>query len=608
LASRGSLDEQMGKAVSHYSSLFTLPSHAKIILILFAVCVFGGILATFPMNPSFHGLTLGLFFGITFALITVSTDFLIHYGSMKTDPIFNLRRCSALSLFSCLFWFAFTFLGGVLSVFLMNSNVWAKFFLIGFFAALILRLLVFSTVSFAGSERILASSLLQPILCSVSLLLMDKVIGHSPTARFLFLFLFSIVLAVLAVSLFIIFVNRVGEKKLGIGSLPIFKAFLANWAEDLNAPLESILERFGRERSVRLSILAFKAGEKIKAVVVVPAIHPGPFKNVGSSPLPYMIQSALENKLGCIVSVTHGVSGHELDLASQLENQRVIKGILESVDFSTLGSEATPFIRTQVKGAKASCQTFGKCAFITLTVAPQTMEDLSRELELAVAKEAKKRDLSPAIIVDAHNSIKCPFDPRGTIEPLEKAAVKGIEQALLHQGSSFEVGAAKVVPKEFALKDGMGPGGITVLVLKVGKQETAYITIDGNNMVSGLREKILLALREIGIADGEVLTTDTHAVNGIILTERGYHPLGEAIDQTKLIDYIKQAAKTALNNLEPAEASWRTITIPKVRIIGEEQVEALCVIAEETAQLSKKLAFSIFSMAGVLLIALLTFF
>ncbi len=608
MASRGYLDEQMSKAVSRYSSLFTLPSHAKIVLILFAVCVFGGILATFPVKPSLHGLTLGIFFGAAFALITFSTDFLIHYGCMKTDPIFNLRRCSALSLFSCLFWFAFTFLGGVLSVFLGNLDVWAKLFLIGFFAALILRLLVFSTVSFAGSGRIFVSSLLQPALCSVLLLFMDKVIKYGLDTRFLLLFLLSIALAVLAVFLFVLFVNRVGEKNIGIGSVPLFKAFLANWTRDLNAPIEGILERFGRERSIRISMLAFKAREKIKAVVVVPAVHPGPLKNIGSSPLPYLIQSALEDKLGCIVSVTHGVSGHELDLTSQLQNQKVIEGILGAIDFPTLGSGVTPFIRTQVKGAKAGCQIFENCAFITLTVAPETMEDLPRELELNIVKEAQKRGLSHAIIVDAHNSIEGPFDPKETIGPLEKAAVKGIEKALLHESSPLEVGAAKVIPKEFTLKQGMGPGGITVVVVKVGGQKTAYITIDGNNMVSGLREKILLALRQIGIADGEVLTTDTHMVNGVVLTERGYHPLGEEMDQIKLIDHVKQAVKTALNNLEPAEASWRAITIPKIKIIGEEQVGAMCVIAEEAAQLSKKLAFSIFSMAGVVLIALLTFF
>jgi len=68
----------------------------------------------------------------------------------------------------------------------------------------------------------------------------------------------------------------------------------------------------------------------------------------------------------------------------------------------------------------------------------------------------------------------------------------------------------------------------------------------------------------MGIADGEVLTTDTHVVNGIVLTKRGYHPVGEVMDQEKLIDYIKQAAITALDDLEPAEVSCLEVVIPLI--------------------------------------------
>jgi len=605
VASRSSLDAYMGKAVGHYSSLFTLPSHRKTISIFFVACVFGGVLAVFPLIFSFQGLTLGLIFGIAFFLITTLADIVIYHGWMKTDPIFNLRRCSALSLFSSSVWFLFIILGVVIGVFLESPNIWLKLFLLGFSSALILRLLVFSAASLSDQARIIVSSLLQPSLCNVLLFFMEPIIGYSLSARLLLFFLLSIPTAILTVSLFISLVKRVGEKNLGIDSITLFKAFLANWTENLNAPLESIFEKFGQEKSIKISVLAFRANERIKALVVVPALHPGPFKNVGSSPLPYIIQNTLENKLGCVVCVPHGVSGHELDLTSQLQNQRVLEGILNSLDFPSLDSEAAPLIRTKRKGADASCQIFGKCALITLTTAPQTMEDLPQELDFIIADEAEKRGLSPAIVIDAHNSIEGPFDPKGVVNPLKEAAVSCIKKALLQQRFTFEIGVAKVVAEEFSVKDGMGPGGISVLIVKVGSQKTAYITIDGNNMVSGLREKILLALREIGITEGEVLTTDTHAVNGIALTERGYHPIGEAIDQAKLIEYVREAAVTALGNLEPAEASWRIMTVPNVKIIGEKQVGTLCFITEEATKLSKRLAVSLFSFAGVLLTTLL---
>ena len=85
----------------------------------------------------------------------------------------------------------------------------------------------------------------------------------------------------------------------------------------------------------------------------------------------------------------------------------------------------------------------------------------------------------------------------------------------------------------------MGPGGITAIVVQVENQKTAYIVIDGNNMIPGLREKILDALATLGFDASEVFTTDTHAVTASITGRRGYHPVGEVMDQTVLIRYIE---------------------------------------------------------------------
>jgi len=90
-------------------------------------------------------------------------------------------------------------------------------------------------------------------------------------------------------------------------------------------------------------------------------------------------------------------------------------------------------------------------------------------------------------------------------------------------------------------------------------------------------------------------------VCGVVLTARGYHPIGEAMDQAKLINYIRQAATNALDSLEPAEASWRMETVPNVKVIGKGQIETLCLLADKTAGQAKKLAFSLFSVAGVIL-------
>jgi len=440
-------------------------------------------------------------------------------------------------------------------------------------------------------------------LCTISIFFIGSVVEYSLDAQLPIFLLVSILTAVLTVFLFTYFLDHEGKRTLGIASSSMFKAFFANWTEDLNAPLETFFEKLGSEQNVRVSMLTFRANKGIKAVMVVPALHPGPFKNLGSSLLPSLIQTTLGNKLQCVVSVPHGLVGHELDLSSQSQNQRVVKAILGFTDSSINYSTATPFVRTRKNEATASCQIFGDCALLTLTTAPKSMEDLPQELDSFIVKEAEKQGLS-ALVIDAHNSIEGPFNVKEAVVSLRNASVASLKKALNYERSSFEVGAATFVPKEFTVKEGMGPGGMSVIVTKVGDQKAAYVTIDGNNMISGLREKILSELGENGIVDGEVLTTDTHAVCGVVRTARGYHPIGEVMDQSKLISYIRQAAVKALANLESAEVSWQTKIIPNVNVIGEKRIAELSVLADRTTKKAKRLAMYLLSAATALLILL----
>ena len=169
------------------------------------------------------------------------------------------------------------------------------------------------------------------------------------------------------------------------------------------------------------------------------------------------------------------------------------------------------------------------------------------------------------------------------------------------------VGAASVFPKEFSLKSGMGTGGITATVVEVGKQKTAYVVIDGNNMISGLREKILVALTSLGFDESEVFTTDTHAVSALVTGRRGYHPVGEAMDHQLLIKYICDVAKKAQDNLEVCKVVCRHLVVPKVRVIGEPRLKSLTSLVDDDIQMIKKEIVPVFGLEGLILILLLLF-
>jgi len=601
------MNEYIGKAVERYSSLFSLPSHKTLLMLLLATCLLIGILiATALKFAPPYWLAVGLALGTTLFVLTLVSDVLIHFSSQSKDPVFTVRRCSALSLYSLLIWLVFIFVGVVTNLF--YSGIWIKLFWLGFCVALALRILVFSSVSFAGVAKIAFFAALLPVLYTIPVFYTASAVSTLLTGASLMTFFFlSVAVTSTATILYIFFINRVGLEIVGVTSFSVLKAFMASWTEDQSAPFENLFERFSKESDIPVSALSFiSVAGRVKAMLIVPVFHPGPFKNVGSSALPYAIQTALENKLEhAVVSVPHGLSGHDLDLASQAQNQLTLDRVLTLSGISNFGSFATPFEHVRSNGATVGCQVFNGCALVTLTLAPETMEDLPPELNAFIVEAAEKYGFSTAIAVDAHNSIQGPFKIDKAINPLKAAALTCLQKASKHQPTSFQIGAAKVTPKDFGLREGMGPGGITALVVRVGDQTTAYITIDGNNMISGLRERILSALSEIGVNEGEVFTTDTHAVNAVVLNARGYHPVGEVINHESLIKHVKQATTDALANLEPAEVGWRTEMVSGVKVIGENQIEAMCMLLDKATKRAKKLALSIFPIAGVILIALL---
>jgi len=574
------------RAVSHYSSLFTLPSTKGSYALLLLQCILTGVSTILIPPISLHGFLYGLAVGMIIFLATFLCNLISSYWPLHDDPILDFRRISFLSLISNSILSIFIFLDFLIFSINGTSIIKLRATSIGVFASLALRILVIQSASFMSSWRIGMAIFLQPSLFLASLFIPQLPFLES-SENIIIRLSISALAGFTCIQILTRSLNMIGIRRVGISTIELFKAFFVDWTEGIAEPLEEIFENLSEERDVEVSMIAFRSKKGMKAIIVVPGIHPGPFKNVGSSQIPSLIQEALEKKFGCVVSVPHGISGHELDLASRFENMKVLDRILK-VEFADFESYVSPFVSLEKNGATADCQIFGECAFIILTLAPNTMEDLPLELRELIAQEAKKRGLSSVLTVDAHNSISGCFNPEKIKEPILNAVSSALAKASETPLSKFKVGAAKVIPSEFNIREGMGPGGITVIIVEVDGRKIAYITIDGNNMVSGLREKIISEIKRLGIEDGEVMTTDTHAVNAVVISDLGYHPVGEAINHEKLISYIKKCARKALDNLEPAEASWRNETIPRVKVVGERQIDNLCLIVDEASKRMKR--------------------
>ena len=599
VANSQSMNQSMGKAVRHYSSLFSLPSLKSALLILAVLCICFGGFSTLVLYPSIIGLVYSFAVGVSLFAITLLFDYGNSRLLLRKDPIFTIRRSMVLSFVCWIIWLFFIGVGVFFGV-LFGFSWWTKLCLLGFCAVLTLRAVVFFSTSSVGFVRAATASVLEPAVCLIPFLFSWGAINNAIIIEVLPFLLVAPILSLAFSFLFVSLIDRQGRKFYGIPSMELFKAFMQNWVVGLNDPIERHLEQLGEVENVGVSILMF-ATSKPKATMIIPTIHPGPFKNIGSSLLPSMLKREFEREHGGQACVPLGLMGHELDLTSQRQNRKVVDKVLSSVRLLTFSDKATPFIRVSDGVATANCQIFGKTAFLSFTLAPKTTEDLPQELSSIIQEEATKMGYDSVVLVNAHNSILDEPYTQVSLEMLRDVASKALVQSSSLAAEPFEVGAATVHPPEFSLKDGMGQGGITAIVVKVAQQRNVYVVIDSNNMVSGLRERIISDLTDFGFDNSEVFTTDTHAVSAVVLGKRGYHPMGEAIDRDLLLKYIKGGASKALENLEACKASCLSIIVPEVHVIGQEKIYSLSTLVDLAIKRAKQVVVPVFGFEGLLL-------
>ncbi|MDR0797713.1 MAG: DUF2070 family protein [Nitrososphaerota archaeon] len=507
-----------------------------------------------------------------------------------------------MSFFCWVFWSFFLIIGIVFGL-VFDTLWWFKLSLLGFGVVLTFRFVVLFATSSSRHIRQILVAMFWPYLCIGAVLACWVNISGIVFSSLYYLIIAPII-AYVAVAIFLKSLDKIGNQLNGVPALPLFKAFIINWATDANAPLEAYLERMGETEDISVMLLRFDASTP-KAALIVPSIHPGPFKNIGSSLFPSLLKEHFEKAYGCQTCTPLGILGHELDLASQTQNFKVITQIIEAANFETTETLASPFVQVSEGYATASCQIFGNTVFLSFTLSPKTTEDLPQDLGQFVQKEAQKYGLNCALVVNCHNSLTDVIDTVEYLAEFEVAASKCLQKVVSMPMSHFKIGSSTIYPKEFTLKDGMGTGGITAITVQVENQKIVYIVIDGNNMISGLREKIVSSIASFGFDASEIFTTDTHAVSALVTGSRGYHPIGEVMDQDKLIKYITEVAKTAADNLEPAKAGCKHLIVPQVRVIGGSRIENLSLLVDKAIVKAKHLGIPLFLTEGLLLLILL---
>ncbi len=576
------------------------PSTNVTVISLFAVNILGIALAFSIADFTASGLVRGVSAGLmVFLLPTLLSALISIFVVVRGDPLFFPRRVLALSLFGGIVWTLIMLIGAVVSRMSADFLFPSRAFYLGLFVILPLRSIAVFSMSSVDLRRRAIFAVSDPLACSIALFLFLGVSSSSLTAA---LALSAAVSFTFAFT-FLIYVERRGMQTLGASPLRIFKAFLKDWLDGDFSNLENYLEIFGVDSTINISVLKFrsKTSGKMKGAIIIPGFHPGPFLNVGSSALPYMIKRVVESATGGVAAVTHGISGHELNLVSHHENEKLIEKIVSMLDQQSAGSEVTPLIRSNAGIGTATCQAFGDSALVTMTVAPHDAEDIDVEVG-DLLRRSSGGLFKQVALVDAHNSLeRITVMGKEELNDLAKSAKLAIRAARGTKLGPLSVGAAQGLPRDISLKEGMGLGGIVVFWLRIDNQSFAYVVIDSNNMAKGLRENILETLRDMGMTDGEIMTSDTHMVNGIVSARLGYYPLGAATAPRTIVGHVKTIAEEAKRNVELVEASMSSSEV-EARTLGMSSLNHLMSFVLKTTRLTFTTLFPV-----VLVIAAISF-
>lgn len=431
-----------------------------------------------------------------------------------------------------------------------------------------LRFLVYSVFSNRNFILIAFTIIIQPLLMITTTYFLAPSIWSSHLATVIIVLL----LILIGPLMLLVTLNNYTFDGGKLRIIPLFRAFVYAWAEELNDPLEEQLAKISEEHNLEVDVLKFidPSGNCIGRIIA-PYIHPGPFRNVGSSGLSLRITEGLGTECGTLV--VHGISNHELDMTKSSDVDKVVSTIVNAMPSNT-SKICGPMVRTEVNGAKASCQIIGDTALFSLTLSPKSHDDIPNIVKDQILESASRLRLK-AIVVDAHNCLDDEnLIEKSDVDNLVLTAKKALDIAIGQTQGPFKVGFSTVKPSEWGLEDGMGPCGIGVAVFEVSSGERyVYVDFDSNNMIQGLREKLVKRFTSEGYADSEMLTSDTHLVNAIGATDRGYHPMGEVMNEDKLITYIEEA----LRNTVPiaAEVNFTRVKVDNVKVIGSKGLEVL---------------------------------
>jgi predicted neutral ceramidase superfamily lipid hydrolase len=585
------------ETVRLYSKVWQLPSYQGIVLRTFGMVFISSFIfavIAFPQNGMAAAAESFLLYSALLLSVSFVGSALLYLIVRKKGSPLDARRALGAAQFALMIWFAMGALGGIIDFLfatLLASRMWILGMALGYLA---FSFLVTGLSDFHPVRNFIAAAMPAAIWITSAIILSQIPTALPILPPFWFLVI-PIVIIVDSVAVHYIFksVSRPFERDLGINGPELLRAFGYDYLADNPQPFEALMTQIGVTQDVPLELVIFKSGTDLLAVGVVLYVHPGPFRDIGSSGLPSRVIEHIREKHGVQAIVFHGSCTHHQNLTNKIDYDLIMSEIDQLIERARVYNQASGLHWTDEGKFKVWSFFAGEDVLAITTSAPEFTDDIALEVGRAAAQKARESVSSIRYVAlsDAHNCIDGDAVSLMPGDPEEAAYIQAVTHAIQTNvsvpRSELSVGISQMSPEYISEREGVGPGGVVALVVRVGDKTNALISIDGNNVEPGYRDQIQALLGNEGFDNVELTTTDTHVVNAISLSSRGYPPVGR-FHPEELKETIRTAALSARDSMRETSVGLAFGEIRNLRTFGERGFDTLTQDVAEAAGIAKR--------------------
>ena len=536
--------------------------------------------------------------GISFLIFSYFLDLFL----LRKTPVNKMSKILHVSAFSSLLWLLIVILGYLTFIIFQKDLPPKEYLLEGMMLAIGLRIGIFTSVFGANLLQAIKTAIIQPIVflfliipSSIFIEIFSDVVAIS----------FGLILIGLGIG-WTILVDRAGRPNLQ-STFALLQAFLSAWTENKVENIEKILLSKSKNELVGTYIVKF-TNKHHNLYWVLPNIHPGPFKEIGGSNLPYQIYNYFSQK----AVVFHSPSDHSLNIPSKGEVLEYLKSLSNTQ--KTLDYGSTCSIPIQIKNKKATVTgiIFDNTPILMLSFAPYGMEDIPEEISKELETYSKNEGFKRLFIIDSHNAMGKKIGKSENEELLiaGKTCLKILKKSPQY---SFKIGLSNTneIKNHIVFGEDIGKSGLSIILIDVNKNDdnnsnhnNQYVIgwADSNNMKSGLREYIIKFLEQKGIRMLEICSSDTHENSGF-RTSEGYYPFGHITKFETIADHYYKLIELAYKKLEIYAYEVFHI-VSTVKVMGTNQFLDYSNALDKAMNLTKK--FLIITFGVILLMLIVT--